>query len=357
MHLGKERKEKRMNIEKQEITSLKFSYAVSWFHRHGKLYGVAASEMAQGGKCMMFPMDHPKQVETVWENAGGTMSIAQLREDGSFLAVQNFFKGFQAAKACIVKAVPTEAGTWNVEKYLDLPYVHRFEIVTVDRSPFILASTLCDKKEFREDWSSPGRVYLGPLTEKGSDCRLVPLISGITKNHGYCQMRHDGRHVVAVTGQEGLFEITVPENPDSEWKYENLIPTEISDVTFVDLDQDGVDEIVTIEKFHGNQIVIYKRDGQDWKQVYRYLVNFGHVVWGGSILGKPGLLVAYRGDNAALILMRLKRKDQNQFYMEHTVLDEQEGPTNLAVTGDDSSCRILCSCGKTERVVVYTLTK
>lgn len=346
-----------MKIEKQEITALKFSYAVSWFHRCGRLYGVAASEMAEGGKCIMFPMDHPDQIETIWENAGGTMSIAQIREDGSFLAVQNFFKGFQSSTACIVKAVPAESGGWSVEKYLDLPYVHRFEIVTVGENPFLLAATLCDKKDFRDDWSHPGRVYLGRMTKEGRDCRLMTLINGITKNHGYCQMMHDGRHVVAVTGQEGLFEITVPENPDGEWKYENLIPTEISDVTFVDLDQDGTDEIVTIEKFHGNQIVIYKKDGQNWNRVYSYPVNFGHVVWGGRILGKPGLLVAYREDNAALILMRLRKSEQNRFYMEHTVLDEHEGPTNLAVTGDDSICRILCSCGKTERVVVYTLVK
>lgn len=344
-----------MQIKKQVIAPLKYSYAVSYFKRNGELYGVAASEMADGGKCIMFPLEHPDQIETVWEDAGGTMSIAQMKPDGTFLAVQNFFKGFQSATACIVKATPEPGGSWQVEKYLDLPYVHRFEIVETAGKQFLVAATLCDKKDYRDDWSSPGRVYLGEVTERGEDCRLSTLIHGITKNHGYCQKFHDGKHVVAVTGQEGLFEITVPDKPEGTWRYEKLIDTEISDVTFVDLDQDGADEIVTIEKFHGNRIVIYKKGMEGWNPVYSYPVNFGHVVWGGMILGKPGLLVAYRGDNSGLILMR--KRDGDQFYMEHVFLDEHEGPTNLAVEGDEHRCRILCSCGKTEQVVVYTLTE
>lgn len=344
-----------MKIEKKVIAPLPYSYAVTFLNRNNHLYGVAASEMADSGKCILFPMNNPEEIETVWEGAGGTMSIAQIDNDGTFLAVQNFFKGFDAKTACIVKARPQKKGFWLVEHYLKLPYVHRFEVITIQNRPFILASTLCAKKEFRDDWSSPGCVYLGNLTENGEDCILKPLIVGITKNHGFCQTIHDGKRVVVVSGQEGLFEITIPDRADKEWTYEKLLSREISEAAYVDFDEDGIDELVTIEKFHGNRIVIYKKQVGGWQEVYSYPVNFGHVIWGGSILGQPGLLVAYRGDNAALICMR--KKAEPGFYMEHILLDEHEGPTNLCVTGDEDKCRILCSCGKTEQIVLYTLSR
>lgn len=340
-----------MRIYKTIVDDLPMSYAVGWLNRGGKLYGIAASEGRD--RCIVFDPDQRSEPETVWTDAGGTMSISQIKGDGTFLAVQNFFKGFQAASACIVCAKPLVTGGWQVEKYLDLPYVHRFDVVEVEGKQFLLACTLCDGKEYKQDWSRPGRVWLGEMKEDG--CELKTLIPGITKNHGFYRGRRNGRNVVLVSGMEGLFEIQIPERSDGEWRWERLMEKEISDAAVVDLDQDGEDEIVTIEGFHGTRVVVNKLSGGQWREVYSCPVKFGHVVWGGNMLGRNSLLIGYREENAPLILMR--KKEGPDFRMEHIFIDELEGPTNISVLSEENRGRILCSCGRTQRVVIYDLTE
>ena len=43
--------------------------------------------------------------------------------------------------------------------------------------------------------------------------------------------------------------------------------------------------------------------------------------------------------------------------MEHFVIDEHIGPTNISVLSTKEECKILCSCGKTQEVVVYEITQ
>lgn len=340
-----------MRIHKTKVDNLSMSYAVGWLNCNGAVWGIAASEGKD--RCFLFDPEDPGRQECVWRDAGGTMSISQIEADGTFLAVQNFFKGFNSNTACIVKAAPGIDGRWTVEKYLDLPYVHRFDVIDVEEKRFLLAATLCDGKDFKEDWSRPGRVWLGEMTEEG--CRLETLIPGITKNHGFYRGLRDGRQVVLISGMEGLFEIRIPERPDGEWKWEKLMDKEISDAAVADIDNDGMDEIMTIEGFHGSRAVVNKLVEGRWTEVYSFPVKFGHVVWGGTILGKNSMLIGYREENAPLILMR--KKEGPDFRMEHIYIDELEGPTNISVLDQGNRCRILCSCGKTQQVVIYELTE
>lgn len=344
-----------VKIKKTIVGQLPMSYAVSWLNCDGSIKGIAASE--GNADCFIFDLDDFENKEVVWQEAGGTMSISQVKQDGSFLAVQNFYKGFNAKTACIVKALPIGDKQWRVEKYLDLPYVHRFEVVEVGDEQFILAATLCDEKEFKEDWRKPGRVWFGKIPESLDEpCELKTLITGITKNHGYYQGVYNQQRVVLISGQEGLYEIKIPKEADGEWEYQQLISEkEISDATILDIDHDGEDEIITIEGFHGDRVVVNKKIEGEWKEVYSYPVKFGHVVWGGNILGSNCLVVGYRQENAALILM--KKSEQEGFYMDQIVIDEHEAPTNISVLNSESTCKILCSCGGTQRVVLYELTK
>ena len=135
-----------------------------------------------------------------------------------------------------------------------------------------------------------------------------------------------------------------------------LLDREISDAAVVDIDGDGIEELIAIEGFHGGHITINKPVKGGWQEVYRYPAPFAHVVWGGSVLGAPALILAYRDDNGALMLLR-KSARSGAYYMEHFVIDELVSPTNLMVDSAGDVCRIYASCGRTQQVVLYTLTR
>jgi hypothetical protein len=339
-----------MIISKHLVSKLPMSYAVSLFDLPSGLHAVAASEGEDG--CLFFRPDDLNKVERVWEKSGGTMSIANIDENGGFLAVQNFFKGFNSKTAKIVKASRRADGKWDVSDYLSLPYVHRFDVLTVEGARFLIACTLCDDKDFKDDWSRPGRIWLGKINRDGS-CKLDTLFKGITKNHGFFKGVHNGRPIILVTGVEGIFEITPPDVADGKWPCEKIFDREVSEAIFFDLDDDGDDELITIEPFHGNRVVIYKNSSEGYQEVYSLPVNFGHVIWGGKILGEPSLLVGYRLDNAPLVLLR--KKLGNGWYMEQQFIDEHIGPTNISVRSEENECLILCSAGKSQEVLIYRL--
>lgn len=342
----------RISVHKDIIMDLPMSYAIQFLSRQGERWGVCASEGTGG--CFAFPLDDIQKKETVWENAGGTMSISQIDADGAFLAVQNFFKGFNAKTGCLVKAVPGEAG-WQMDRFMDMPYLHRFDVVEVEGRQFLIACTLCRHKEFRLDWSHPGQVTIGELTEgRNPPAHWDVLIPSLTKNHGFYRGTHRGREVILIAGMEGLYEVSVPSKADGPWDCKKLIEREISDACIVDLDNDGVEEIVTIEGFHGDHIAVNKLVDGQWQIVYSYPAPFAHVVWGGDVLGKKSLILAYRNDNGALMLLQ-KADREDAFSMEHIVIDELISPTNLVVDTREKECVIYVSCGKTQQVARYIL--
>ncbi|HIS41403.1 MAG TPA: hypothetical protein IAC11_00790 [Candidatus Limiplasma pullicola] len=339
-----------LSICRKVLFSLPMCYAVSQLHTPQGCYGVCASE-GKGG-CQVYEWNAPDGQIPVWQDAGGCMSISQLEADGTFLAVQNFFPGFDAAQACIVRTFPTQEG-WKAEKWMAYPYLHRFDIVRVQEKRFLVACQLCKTKAFRDDWSSPGETAIGELDGDRPPREMRPVIPSLTKNHGFCHTVHNGHEVLLIAGSEGLYEVAVPKCPDDPWQAVRLLEREISDAVTVDLDGDGEDELVTIEGFHGDEIAVNKLCGSQWQIVYRFSAPFAHALWGGNILGRPGLLAAYRGGDGALLLLR---KPEEGWQMQHTVIDRFVAPTNLSVTSGRDACVIDASCGKVQQLVRYTLS-
>ena len=54
--------------------------------------------------------------------------------------------------------------------------------------------------------------------------------------------------------------IDPPEKENGEWKTEFILEGQIGEIATADLDGDGIEEIMTIEPFHGNRIQIYKKE-------------------------------------------------------------------------------------------------
>ncbi len=80
----------------------------------------------------------------------------------------------------------------------DLPFVHRFDILTRDGEMYLIACALKSGHEYKDDWSMPGKVYVAKLPKdlSGFDeehqLELSVLREGLLKNHGYCRVNEDG---------------------------------------------------------------------------------------------------------------------------------------------------------------------
>jgi len=344
-----------MKVNKKVLAKLESVYAVSPIELDKKVHFLAATE--GHGACLLFtPPDW--EMSYVWDGPGGTMGIVPFPGTiHAFLAIQKFFPNFQSEHAGIVYAEAEDniRKPWNVHRVIDLPFVHRFDIIQVGAELFVIAATVCGGKAFPDDWSKPGAVYIGRIPNDSHDVwSIEPILEGLHKNHGMHVTNIGGERVVLIGAKEGLFKIKVPENPRSSWQYKCLIDHEISDIYVSDVDEDGEVEIVTIEPFHGNELVIYKSSGGLWQPVYKTAIDFGHVVWGGEIPGKSGILVGNRGGEKALVRLYLEGYDLRT--MDRLDIDKGVGPTQIAVIHEKGRDLIFSANHAVGEVALYEIS-
>lgn len=345
-----------MKFEKKFLTKLHRCYATSYTIVDGKRKILLATEGE--GSCYSYSGEDFEQ-STVWDGPGGTMSMVQVPgKNGDFLAVQNFFPTFQSEKATIVWAKPEKDDTWTVKTIIDLPYVHRFDILTANGINYFLGSVLCNSKTSKDDWSDPGKIYVGVLPDDlNQRVELKVIKEGLTKNHGYCRTVWNGKMAGIVTSQEGAFVVTPPENKDGDWSIEQILDRPISDIAVVDIDEDGEDELVTIEEFHGNKFLINKKIDGEYKKVYSYpkTIDFGHVVWGGKLRGVPSIIGGYRREEKELFVIQCTDKEKLTFKAE--TIESGIGPSNVAVINDKERDIIISANREIGEAVLYFVTE
>jgi hypothetical protein len=258
------------------------------------------------------------------------MSLIQIPgSPGEFIAVQHFFPGFQSAGAKLVWGRRKKPGDWEIQDLVSLPYIHRFDLFTLGTERYILAATLCGSKKNREDWSDPGAVYLGKLPQRIEEgVQFTPVLENLTKNHGYCRGFWEGAPAGFVTSEEGIFVLSPPKTAGTPWKTIHILERPVGDVAVWDLDGDGEDELITIEPFHGNQVVVNKKQGDRYGIVYRYPgeLDFAHAVVGCTLRGKPAVIGGARRKKAELFILT-----GTAGRYEAQVVEQGIGPSNVAV--------------------------
>ncbi|GAI04833.1 unnamed protein product, partial [marine sediment metagenome] len=200
--------------------------------------------------------------------------------------------------------------------------------------------------------SQKGSVYAGLIPENPSDeWSLKPILSGLSKNHGMNLTTIDNKPVIMVSGTEGLFAIWGPEKPDLPWRQEQLLKHEVSDISIYDIDGDGMHEIVTIEPFHGDKLLLYKKISYNWKPVFETSVKSGHVVWTGKLCGRRVILGASRSGSKELFM--LFPKTNSLKVMAREVLDNNVGATQIAVVHKDNSDLIMSANHAAGEITLY----
>ncbi len=289
-----------MKIEKTVISHLEKNYALAPLRYQGRDHFLVASELEE--RCLLFDLEGSLE-DVVWEKPGGVMSMVQVPgTDGQFLATLKFY-GFNNAKAANISIItPRGKGDWEIRTLVDLPFIHRIDIVERGGVRYLVACCLKSGHEYDDDWRFPGKVYAAELPEdlSGFDqdhqLELTVLREGLQKNHGYYRIERDGETTCLICAENGIFRFTPPAQRGGAWDIETLVEEPASDAVLVDFDGDGVEELGVIAPFHGDKVRVYKRREGRFEQVYEYEhdLPFSHAFYGGDLCGRPALVVGHR---------------------------------------------------------------
>jgi hypothetical protein len=269
-----------------------------------------------------------------------------------FIATQLFVPTFQAKESKIVHA-KYHSGQWTVKDIMTVPYLHRFDVFLLDNKLCFIGATLCQDKEFKDDWSKPGKVYIGEIPADMTAFTLQPIVEGITKNHGFCRGVWNNKEAYLVSGVEGVFVIYLPKKASDKWESEQILDYEVSDIAVCDLDNDGCMELAAIQPFHGSKGIIYKYLNGKLTAIHEHEYEFGHVVWGGKILNKPSFIIGGRKGNRELNCFQMDEAGK----VTHFMIDNTGGPSNIAVINKEDRAIILAANREIGEIALYEISK
>lgn len=347
-----------MKVEKKVIGHLNKCYSIAPLHYKGTDHILVAAEKQD--PCYLFDLDGNME-DTVWEGPGGVMTMVQVPgTDGQFLATHQFYSPNDSKEARIVIVTPQAEGGWDVRTLVNLPFVHRFDILERGGVRYLIACALKSGHEYKEDWSMPGKVFAAVLPDDlsgfhdGNQLELSVVKDGLLKNHGYYRIVENGAVSSVISSANGVFRFTPPEHVGGEWEIEPLLDTPASDAVLVDLDGDGETELAVLSPFHGDNISIYKRREGIFEKVYDYgqPAEFTHAIFGGMLCGQPAVVIGHR--QGARNLLAFTYDSQLGEYRVQ-VLDEDCGPANVYKYTHDGHDVLISTNREIDEVAMYVM--
>ncbi|MGB8455979.1 MAG: hypothetical protein WCD89_27145 [Anaerocolumna sp.] len=347
-----------MKVNKKVISNLSKCYSIAPLIYEGKEHFLVATEKVD--RCLLFDLDG-NQEDIIWTEPGGVMSMVQVPgSNGQFLATHKFYSPNDSKEAKIVIATPVSKGNWEVRTLVDLPHVHRFDIINRNGVNYLIACALKSGHAYKDDWSIPGKVYASVLPhdlsafKEDNQLELKVIKDKMLKNHGYYRVKDKGIETSVISADCGVFQFIPPENTDGEWEVKELLNTPASDAVLVDMDGDGKKELAVLAPFHGDQISIYKQNNGKFEKVYDYaeLTEFTHAIFGGMLCGKPAIVIGHRKAERNLLVFTYN--DVTKEY-QIQIIDEDCGPANVYHYIKDNKDIIISTNREIDEVAMYTL--
>lgn len=347
-----------MKVNKKKISDLTKCYSIAPLTYNDKKYFLVAAEKQD--PCLLFDLDG-NQVDTVWEAPGGVMSMVQVPDsNGQFLATHKFYSPNDSKEAKIVIVTPISHGNWEVRTLVDIPHVHRFDIVNRNGVNYLIACGLKSGHECKDDWSMPGKVYSAVLPNsleeysETNQLELTVIKDNMLKNHGYYKVLENGVETSVISAENGVFQFTPPEKVGMEWTITQLIHSPASDAVLIDLDQDGKKELAVLAPFHGAQIAIYKKVEGQYVKTYEYEkpAEFLHAIYGGDLCGKPALVIGHR-QGARNLMAFTYNSEKAEYEME--LIDANCGSANVYKYEHKGKDVIIATNREIDEVAMYTL--
>jgi hypothetical protein len=236
--------------------------------------------------------------------------------------------------------------------------VHRFDVLVTPEKNYLIACTLKSGHEYKEDWTHPGKIFIAELPEDlltaGANLELTVLAEGLTKNHGYYRCYENGRPFSLISAENGVFKVTPPSPEQPTWKLEKLLDEACSDATLIDLDGDGLLELLTFSPFHGDILRIWRLVNGKYELDYAHPepVEFLHGIWSGQINGTPTILLGNRKGRRELLALTWDQEAGNYHFQ---LLDSDSGPANVSYFEADGKQLIVAANRETNEVAMYVL--
>lgn len=337
-----------MKVEKKHVIALPAVYATAEVQLSGKRYFVAASEARDEHVYLIDP--ETLSCSDLWVGDTGVMNVVQIPQRDELLAITKFYPIFQSKEAAICHLKPGAEGylhPWDITEKLKLPFCHRIGIVQNDNGLFVIGCQLCRDKDFQEDWTQPGSIWMAPIPDTADgEWQLTEVFTGLTKNHGL--FIQNGNQVY-ICSEDGvlLFDMSRYHAGDQ------LLPTLISTTPTSDIwiqETPAACFAGTIEPFHGNTAAVYRMKEQSFEKAAEFPIDFGHVVWAGSVFGQNALILGNRGGERALELVFWETG-------ERLPLDSDIGPTQITVIQEGEQVTILSANHGAGSVDLYILTR
>jgi len=341
-----------MEFRKHSLVKLQMPYPLGVVVRNGKRCVVSATE--DHGPIVLAEPPFHQAVEMV-PGPGGCMAlVADSEQPDTLFAIMGCFVGYKFQTGGVYSISTAREGA--AEKIIELPFAHRIDFVTRHGTRFLIAATLAADKRDASDWSRPGTLYASRVPgAAGEKWELVPVLEDIHRNHGLLTARLMGRRSVLISGAEGLFAADL-DSAGADWGFRQVLGQEVSEIAVSDIDGDGIDELITIEPFHGNALRLYKRAGGKWQLAWEAGLEYGHCLLAGMLNGVRSILVSNRAGNRDLLLFEFADSPGGRGTPDpkRRVVDQGAGAANMLVVSHDGTDRIFSTNQAAGEIVSYT---
>ena len=223
-----------------------------------------------------------------------------------------------------------DGGEWKSHWIAEIPYIHR--LISVDfqgtgEYALIVASIRGPVGDL-DDWSASGVLWLYEYpNDPYGTWKHFTIDDNLHLNHGLsvCDVDDDGRQDILIGARDGLIWFEPPAesltDPWSKWVISDL---ESSETWAADIDGDGINEILSIEPWHGNELVYYKCEGDirrgPWKRgLIDASLNRGHSIQALDVDGdgQVELISGYNGEGTELNIYRATNIAENEWKKEN----------------------------------------
>ena len=334
--------------KKQVILEIEAVYTANAFSVGSEFYIGAGSETKPEVYLYDIKTGNTSQVSG---SPGGMMSFLPVPGNPDlFVSIMGLFPPFIGGEAGLFMHRRIN-GDWKTNRALHLPFAHRCEILNRAGKNFLFAATVSTYKENPQDWSNPGELHIIELDDTpGATWESRVIDKSVTRNHGMTRTRRNRNETICVSGKEGIFYLE--QDPGENWVIRPMFEREVSEMTFIDLDGDGQDELVTIEPFHGETLNIYKNTGKKWEWRFSDSLSFGHGISSGFVQQKPVIVVGNRSGSLALESFSVHDLSKGKF--DRLVIEKDAGPTQTQVFSEGGVDYILSANQRKNEVALYS---